>query len=226
MDANEKRKKNKNIEIVEDIKNFAAKKSARMTAKKILQKYKSMKRPKKTYLVNEEDLETIDYNEPQEDLFRGESIVEATNKVLDFKAFKKDQANALKEMKKKNSKSKKSAAITAKKISKKYKNLKKPKKTFLVNEEDLETIVCDDEPEEDLFKEESVLEAANKVLDFEEFEKQQENLLNKNKRKAIEKEEQLIEIIKVPKKRKQQNDKAAQVAAKKILKKYKNIRFR
>ena len=101
MDANEKRKKNKNIEIVEDIKNFAAKKSARMTAKKILQKYKSMKRPKKTYLVNEEDLEPIDYNEPQEDLFRGESIVEAENKVLDFKAFKKDQTNALKEMKKK-----------------------------------------------------------------------------------------------------------------------------
>ena len=226
MDAYEKRKKNKNIEIVEDIKNFAAKKSARITANKIFQKYKSMKRPRKTYLVNEEDLETTDYNEPQENLFRGESIVEATNKVLDFKAFKKDQANALKEMKKKNSKSKKSAAITAKKISKKYKNLKKPKKTFLVNEEDLETIVYDDEPQEDLFKEESVLEAANKVLDFEEFEKQQENLLNKNKRKAIEKEEQLIETIKVPKKRKQQNDKAAQLAAKKILKKYKNIRFR
>ena len=87
-----------------------------------------MKRPRKTYLVNEEDLETTDYNEPQENLFWGESIVEATNKVLDFKAFEKDQANALKEMKKKNSKSKKSAAITAKKISKKYKNLKKNKK--------------------------------------------------------------------------------------------------
>ena len=57
---------------------------------------------------------------------------------------------------------------------------------------------------------ESILEAANKVLDFEEFKKQQEdainnfneNLLNKNKRKAIEKEEQLIEIIKVPEKKK------------------------
>ena len=143
-----------------------------------------MKRPRKTYLVNEEDLETTDYNEPQENLFRGESIVEAINKVLELKAFKKDQANALKEMKKKNSKSKKSAAITAKKISKKYKNLKNPKKTFLVNEEDLETIVYDDEPQEDLFKEESVREAANKVLDFEEFEKQQENLLNKNKKKG------------------------------------------
>ena len=59
-----------------------------------------MKRRKKTYLVNEEYLETIDYNEPQEDLFRGESIVEAQNKVLHFKTFKKDETNALKEIKK------------------------------------------------------------------------------------------------------------------------------
>ena len=46
-----------------------------------------MKRPKKTYLVNEEDLETIDYNEPQEDLFKGESILAAVNKVFDFEKF-------------------------------------------------------------------------------------------------------------------------------------------
>ena len=50
--------------------------------------------------------------------------------------------------------------------------------------------------------------------------------LNKNKRKAKGKEEQLNEIIKVPKKRKKQKDKAAQIAAKKISKKHKNIRFR
>ena len=68
MDANEKKKTN--IEIVKDISNFASKKSARITANKILQKYKSMKRPKKTYFVNEEDIDTIDYNEPQEDLFQ------------------------------------------------------------------------------------------------------------------------------------------------------------
>ena len=55
-----------------------------------------MKRPKKTYLVNEEDLDTIKCNEPQEDLFREESIVEAANEVLDFEQFKKDQANTLK----------------------------------------------------------------------------------------------------------------------------------
>lgn len=49
-----------------------------------LKKYKNLNRPKKTYLVNEEDLETIDYNEPQEDLFVGESILNAANKTLDF----------------------------------------------------------------------------------------------------------------------------------------------
>ena len=31
-----------------------------------------MKRPKKTYFINKQDLEMTDYNEPQEDLFWGE----------------------------------------------------------------------------------------------------------------------------------------------------------
>ena len=110
-----KRKKTKTINMIEDIKNSAAKKSTKITAKKILQKYKSMKRPKKTYLVNEEDLETLEYKKPEEDLFRGESIVESENKVLDFETFKKDQANALKIRKKKNSVTKKSAKKNAKK---------------------------------------------------------------------------------------------------------------
>ena len=69
-------------------------------------------------MVNEEDLETLDYNEPQKDLFRGGSIVEAANKVIDFEALKKDHAIGLKKMKKKkNFGSKKSAKITPKKIS-------------------------------------------------------------------------------------------------------------
>ena len=87
VDANEKKNKTENINIIEDIKNSDVKKKTRITAKKILQKYKSMKRPKKMYLVNEEDLNTIDYNEPQEYLFQGESIIEAANKVLDFEKF-------------------------------------------------------------------------------------------------------------------------------------------
>ena len=112
--------------------------------------------------------------------------------------------------------------------------MKKTEKTYLVNEEDLETI--DFSEPEDLFQGESTLNATNKVLDFNEFKKQQEEAIKyfnqfnekyikKNKRKALEKEEQIIEIIKVPKKREQQVDKVAQIAAKKISKKYKNIRF-
>ena len=50
VDVNEKKKKTENINIIEDIKNSAAKKSMRITAKKILQNYKSMKRPKKKIL--------------------------------------------------------------------------------------------------------------------------------------------------------------------------------
>ena len=34
-------------------------------------------------------------DEPQEDLFRGESILEAANRVLDFEAFKKQQKEAI-----------------------------------------------------------------------------------------------------------------------------------
>ena len=51
------------------------------------------------------------------------------------------------------------------------------------------------------------------------------NNFNKNRRKAKE-EVKIADIIKVPKKRKRQKDKAALIAAKKISKKYKNIRFR
>ena len=55
-----------------------------------------MKRPKKTYLVNEENLETIDYNEPQGDLFKRESILPAADKVFDFNKSKKQQEDKLK----------------------------------------------------------------------------------------------------------------------------------
>ena len=91
-------------------------------------------------------------------------------------------------MKKKNFERKKSAKIVAKKISQKYKNLKKIKKTFLVNEEDLETIASD-EPEEDLFRGESILEAANKFLNFDKFKKQQETAVNNFNENLLENSE-------------------------------------
>ena len=46
-------------------------------------------------MVNEEDIETIDYNELPEYLFEGESILKAANKFLDFEAFKKEQERAM-----------------------------------------------------------------------------------------------------------------------------------
>ena len=55
-----------------------------------------MRWSKKIFLVHEEDLEAIDYDEPEEEIFRGESIVEAANKVPDFEEFKKQQEAAIK----------------------------------------------------------------------------------------------------------------------------------
>ena len=52
--------------------------------------------------MNKEDIETIDYNEPQEDLFAAESILNAANKLLDFEQFKKEQERVLKKAKKVN----------------------------------------------------------------------------------------------------------------------------
>ena len=83
--------------MVDEVKTASDKKRTRITAQKILKKYKNMKKPKKTYLVNEEDIDTIDYNEPQEDLFAGESIVNAANKVIDFEQFKREQEKMLQE---------------------------------------------------------------------------------------------------------------------------------
>ena len=47
VDANEKRKETEKIDVINEIKNSSAKKNAQITAKKIAQKYKSMKKRKK-----------------------------------------------------------------------------------------------------------------------------------------------------------------------------------
>ena len=78
-------KKKKN-DFINKIKNSSAKKNALITAKKIVQKYKLMKKPKKkTYLVSDIESHIESDDDPQI------SIVEAANKVLDFNALKKDQ---------------------------------------------------------------------------------------------------------------------------------------
>ena len=128
-------------------------------------------------------------------------------------------------MKKKNSKSKKSAAITAKKISQKYKNLQKPKKTFLVNEEDLQTIAYDDEPEEDLFRGEGKLEAANRVLDFKAFKKQQKEAINNVYENLLENAE-IINYVDDINLDDVKDNKNLKTSAKKISNKYKKLRKR
>ena len=62
---------------------------------KIVNKYKNLKKPKCTYLVDEKDIERIDYESiDEEDLYASESIVNATNKVFDYNKFKKDDGFA------------------------------------------------------------------------------------------------------------------------------------
>ena len=100
VDTAEKKRKTEKNNVVDELKDASLKKNAKITAKKIVEKYKSMKRPKKTYLVGEKDLETIDYDENQEDLFKGESIINAVNKVFDFEKFYKDQAKVVNNTKK------------------------------------------------------------------------------------------------------------------------------
>ena len=98
----------RNINIVEEIKDVASKKNAQIAAKKVSDKYKKMRLKKPptpsplspTFLVNEADLETIQYNnEPNEYIFANESILAAANKVLDFNKCKKEQAAAIDELK-------------------------------------------------------------------------------------------------------------------------------
>ena len=90
----------KEIETAEKVKSASEKKRDQILAKKILKKYRNLKKPKKTYLVEEKDIETIDYTEPQENIFAGESILNAANKVLNFKQFKKEQEKTFKKRQK------------------------------------------------------------------------------------------------------------------------------
>ena len=87
VDTMEKKRNTEKIDIVDELKDASLKKNAKIAAKKVVKKYKLMKRPKKTYLVDEKNLEIIDYDDTQEDLFKGESIINAVHNVFDFEKF-------------------------------------------------------------------------------------------------------------------------------------------
>ena len=79
------------ISAIENAKNSSDKKRKNITAQKILKKYKNLKKPKHTYLVDEQDIKTIDYNfTDEENLYADESIVNAASKVFDYNKFKED----------------------------------------------------------------------------------------------------------------------------------------
>ena len=83
------------IDAITDVNKSSEKKQNKIAAEKILKKYRSLKKPKKTYLVSEKDIKTIDYLLPDEDIYAGESIVNTANKVFNFDQFKKEQAREI-----------------------------------------------------------------------------------------------------------------------------------
>ena len=100
-------------------------------------------------MVNEEDLYTAKYDEPQQDLFESESVLAAANKVFDFKKFQQNQKQRLENDKEQQLNDtetinyaddlnlddvleKKNLKIAAKQISDKYRKLKKRKAAISV----------------------------------------------------------------------------------------------
>ena len=134
------------MDAVDEIKTASDKKRTTIAAQKIFKKYKNIKRPKRTFVVDEDDIETIDYNEPlQEDVFAKESILNAANKVLDFEQFKKEEEKRLQEYNNQlledaetinyaddvslnNVRENKNLKMTAKKVSDKYRKIRQKRK--------------------------------------------------------------------------------------------------
>ena len=123
-------------------------------------------------------------------MFKGESILAAAKKVFDFNKFKKQQEDTIKNF----------------------------NDNFLQNTETIHYV--DDINLDDVKDNKNLTISAKKISD---------KYRKLRKRKATEREQQIQEIIeefKLPKKRKKrQTDKAALLAAKKISKIYKDIRF-
>ena len=73
------------------------KKGKEIAAKNVLKKYKNMKKPKKTYLVKWPRDHWLQRTS-RRPFFAGESILNAANKVLNFKQFKKKQETRTRKM--------------------------------------------------------------------------------------------------------------------------------
>ena len=92
---------------------------------------------------------------------------------------------------------------------------KKP--TLFVDEADLETVDYNDEPNEDIFANESILAAANKVFDFDKYKKEQTlNRYNKLKAENDLKQAETINYVHDFNLDDVRENKNARIAAKKV----------
>ena len=205
-DKYEKTLKNENINVGENIKNAAAKKRARITAQNVLSKYKIMKARTnpRTFHVAEAELKTIQYSDPpQEVIFAGESILKAANEVFDFDKFKKERAESLDKMKK-----------------------RQVDDELFANESVLAAVnkVFDfDKNAIREFKQQQQTVRKNKKLAADKVLKKYRNI-SKRKR-PVSPPPTVIESFKKPSKKSKNLTNSALITARNILKKYKNIRF-
>ena len=142
-------------------------------AKKITKKYDKLRWEKVKKLAQIKGIEVVKEEESSKKYTKSAGL--AGKKISDRykKLRRKRNIDIVQEIK--DVASEKSAQIAAKKVSDKYKKMrmKKPLPTFLVSEADLETIQYNDEPNENIFANESILAAASKVFDFDRYKKEQ-----------------------------------------------------
>ena len=137
----------------------------------------------------------------------GESILNAANNVFDFKKFKREQQKLLKK------KAKKAKQLQLKTYL---------KNTKLVNENDLATIDYT-EQQEDIFAGESILNAANRVFDFNKFKKEQEKQIEGYNEQLLNYAETINYVDDIDINDLKEN-KNLKIAAKKIKERYRKIR--
>ena len=190
------------------------------------------KKPPPTFFIDEADLETIDYNnDNDEDLFAKESILATANKVFDYDRFKKERAAGLDGMKRQQIDDElfvnESVLAAANKIFdfNKYKKeqasaLDQYKQQQLENNLDqAETInYVDDLNLDDVKENKNAKIAAKKIGN----EYKQQALKRKQ---AQEPSANTFEGFKNPTRRRKRSTKSALITARNISKKYKNLGY-
>ena len=160
------------IETLEDIVSLEPGKSAQLTAKKISEKYKK---------IREANKRKNKFKLPGE-IVKIETVETSQGDVKVPVSVEKPQ----------------SSVRAAEKITKNYNKLRREKAkklarpllphTFFVNKADLETIQYNAEPNEDIFANERILAAANKVFDFDKYKKEQAAVIDELKQQQIDDE--------------------------------------